>query len=669
MLTGLRLGGELKRFKKTKLGRIALGAVVLLPLLYSVLYLWAFWDPFGHVNKLPVAFVNDDEGTVYKGEEIHAGDQVVDALKKQDQIHFDFVSNQDAVDGVKDGKYYFMVRLTPEFSTAATSSAGTNATQAVIQANYNSANGYLSTLIGENTMRTLVPTISATLGDQVINKVLVGIQDAGAGMATAATGADQLHAGAKELHAGLGTALDGAGQIDTNMQKIADGAAQLHAGTTQLRTAADTAIDTITPYAGNIQQFARDITALGATTSDLSATLGQVQGLAATASGVQSGGADTARGIAAQLRAAGNPALADQLDALATRLDTQGLGKNSAQLATLNTLAQGTKELSNQLADPTSPLSTTLATLQDSAGVQEKLTTLKSSVHQLDDGAGQLEQGAAQLRAEGTIPLTEGLTKLNDGAGQLEDGAKKLSDGLGDGARQVPQWSTLQRENSASVMSNPATLTASDNAGEQSFGSGLAPFFFSLAMCIGGLITFLLLRPINNRAIASGVSPLRAALDGLLPGAVVGALQASAIVALTMLVLPIHVAHPVGLWLFAMAASIMFVALNQMLNVLLGAGPGKVASMALLMLQILASGGLYPVETEPRLFSWLHPFNPWTYTVNGFRQLIYGNLDERLPQAILALVVVGAICVTLTSMGARRDRLWSIKRLHPPIDV
>ena len=91
--------------------------------------------------------------------------------------------------------------------------------------------------------------------------------------------------------------------------------------------------------------------------------------------------------------------------------------------------------------------------------------------------------------------------------------------------------------------------------------------------------------------------------------------------------------------------------------------------MALLMLQILASNGLYPVETEPKIFQWLHPVNPWTYTVNGFRQLMYGNIDERLPQAILALVLVGVICVSITALCAHRDRKWTVERLHPAIDI
>ena len=176
MISGLNLGSELRRFRRSKLGRLAVAAIVLIPLLYSCLYLWAFWNPFGHVEKLPVAFVNDDKGTVVEGKPLRAGDQIVDKIKSNKEVDFDFVSNDKAMKGVEDGEYYFTVRLTPDFSKAVASPSGTKAEQAVIQTNYNSTNGYLATLIGQNTMREMVPIISSTLGDQVIGKVLVSMQ-------------------------------------------------------------------------------------------------------------------------------------------------------------------------------------------------------------------------------------------------------------------------------------------------------------------------------------------------------------------------------------------------------------------------------------------------------------------------------------------------------------
>ncbi len=76
MLAGMSLGTELKRFSRGLMPRVALVTIVLMPLLYGALYLWAFWDPFSAANKIPVALVNSDHGTVVDGKPLNAGDQV-----------------------------------------------------------------------------------------------------------------------------------------------------------------------------------------------------------------------------------------------------------------------------------------------------------------------------------------------------------------------------------------------------------------------------------------------------------------------------------------------------------------------------------------------------------------------------------------------------------------
>ncbi len=68
MVGGLALGSEIKRFARNRMTRIAIVVLMLMPLSYGALYLWAYWDPFGHVNKLPVALVNADRGTEVSGQ-------------------------------------------------------------------------------------------------------------------------------------------------------------------------------------------------------------------------------------------------------------------------------------------------------------------------------------------------------------------------------------------------------------------------------------------------------------------------------------------------------------------------------------------------------------------------------------------------------------------------
>ena len=158
-------------------------------------------------------------------------------------------------------------------------------------------------------------------------------------------------------------------------------------------------------------------------------------------------------------------------------------------------------------------------------------------------------------------------------------------------------------------------------------------------------------------------------MDGFAPAALIALIQALVIVLVTDATVPLNSATMFGLIVFTMLVGLVFMAMNQMLIVLLGPGPGRVATMALLMIQILASGGLYPVETEPIIWKWLHPILPMSYAVNGFRQTLYGNFDGRLIEAIVVLLVFLALFLGMTALGARRDRMWDMEKLHPSITI
>ena len=111
MLAGFKLNSEIRSFKRNRLTRAALVILVLMPLLYSALYLWAFWNPFGNLNALPVALVNSDKGTSVDGKELRAGDMVIEGLKENDQISWIETDSEDARRGVESGEYYFSLEL------------------------------------------------------------------------------------------------------------------------------------------------------------------------------------------------------------------------------------------------------------------------------------------------------------------------------------------------------------------------------------------------------------------------------------------------------------------------------------------------------------------------------------------------------------------------------
>ena len=102
--------------------------------------------------------------------------------------------------------------------------------------------------------------------------------------------------------------------------------------------------------------------------------------------------------------------------------------------------------------------------------------------------------------------------------------------------------------------------------------------------------------------------------------------------------LGLSIGHPVGTVAFLFLVAATFLAVQQMLLSVLGSAAGKVAAIALLMLQITSASGTYPVETTPAFFQAIHHVLPMTYAVGGLRSLITGTPDARLWTAVGYLV-------------------------------
>src|SRR6187551_654405 len=133
MFAFLSTGTELRRFGKGTLPKIALVVLMFIPLIYGALYLWAFWAPDKELSHLPVALVNTDTGATRDGEDVSAGDDLVDKLIDGNDLGWVETSAADAATGVIDGDYYFSVTIPADFSADAVSAGTDSPTAAEVQ--------------------------------------------------------------------------------------------------------------------------------------------------------------------------------------------------------------------------------------------------------------------------------------------------------------------------------------------------------------------------------------------------------------------------------------------------------------------------------------------------------------------------------------------------------
>ena len=634
MLAGLAFGSEIKRFGRSRMTRIAIVVLMLLPLVYGALYLWAFWDPFGRVNKMPVALVNSDRGAVVSGQPFNAGTEIAKSLTADGSLDWHVVSPEEAHRGVEHGKYYFMVELPPDFSAAIASPVTGQPKKANLIAVYNDANNYISTSIGRTAIDQVLNAVSSRISGQAVNQMLSVVVSSGAGIKQAADGAAQLADGTSQLAAGLDTARSGSATLATGAQQLSDG---INSATEPLLTVTKA----LSQIGGSTDQLQQGAAALQQAND-------QIGGIATA----QDNAAGALSSVIDQLSARQDP-LANTLRGVQDQLRQHAF---TPQIRQRLTDAQNAAiAMTSGLRAPGSPLGSALNQ------VGSKGEDLTNKLNQLRDGAKQVASGNAQLAS--------GIAKLDDGAQQLKSGSAELATKLSDGAKQVPNWTSQQKDAVADTIGGPVQLETSHENAAPNFGTGMAPFFLTLALFFGALVLWMILRPLQSRAVAAEVLPIRVALSSYLPAAVIGLLQAVILYGVVRFGLGMHVVHPASMLGFMILISFAFVAATQAINALVGPAVGRVLIMALLMLQLVSAGGMYPVETTSKPFQILHRFDPMTYGVNGLRQLILGGIDGRLWQAIVVLIGIWAVAMLISCLSARRDQLWNLERLIPAIKM
>lgn len=701
---------ELKRFGRGRLPRVAMVAVLLLPLLYGALYLWSFWDPYGRLDRLPVALVNADEGST--------GGTIVSGLKDSATFDWQETSAAEAARGVEDGTYYLSLTIPADFTARVSSSAGEHPQTGALKVRTNDANNYIVGQISRTVFSEVRATVSAKASRKYYDRIYVSFSDLhdqtqkaaegaddvttgavraedgstalGEGIDTAKDGADQLASGLRTATKGAHSLATGLGTLDTGAGKVATGAGQVAAGTQVLADRVNGASDEIT----FVKKHAGEINAAAGLVADGSQAIRDALGELP---------ADTAKAVtraeaaAAQLRstyAARCPlgAVTPECKALKTAADTAG---DVADLAgRLQTYVRNSTTAIDALRDD---LTTVHALAQQlaTADIPKELDAVVTKVNALNDGAHQVAGGARQVStglhtasdgadsldtgistassgadelAGGMYQLSTGANRLTTGLAKLTDGSGQLASGLHDGVSKIPDYGTQTRDARTAVMADPVRLASQNLHKAPNYGTGFAPYFIPLSLWVGAMVAYMLLQPLSKRALATGAPAWRIAVAGWLPVLAIGVAQVLALLAVLHWALGLQMVRAAGTVGFLLLVTACFGAIVQWLNARFGPA-GRVLVLALLMLQLTSAGGTYPVQTSPGFFNVLHPLLPMTYVVEGLRHLISGGGLWPVWRACLVLCLFTVGALTLTAWSARRKQVWTLDRLHPELSL
>ncbi|MFE5334314.1 YhgE/Pip family protein [Isoptericola sp. NPDC056573] len=724
-MTVVRLAlSELRRLAAGRLPKLAILAMALIPTLYAGLYLFANHDPYGQLDNVPAAVVVQDEGTTTTDAETGEtterdfGRDVADQLLEDGGFGWVETSQADAEAGVRSGRYDAALIIGPTFSADLASAGEFEPQQASLTLITNDANNYLAGTISDTIVGKVRDSIAEEVGTEAADTFLRGFASIHTNLADAVDGAKKLLTGATTLDDGLADADDGAHTLADGAAQAADGAATLDGKVGTLASAVgrlDDGAGQLASGLGTLQDKTADLPAQtkkladgAAQVADGNAQVAQYGQEAAEAAGQVLPTLDGARSDAADALDQGRADLDQQLSDLcaqvpddagdlaaqcadlrtqaldrldATRSDVDGaLDAQRKDVRSAVTTVEGASEKLDQLADGSRQVADGAATL---AGATPQLTAgiasaadgadrladgtgqlaaatpaLVDGVHRLADGTGQVSDGAAELAS--------GTTKLADGSGELKSGIAELRDGLAEGLGQIPDLDDQTRDDTASTIGNPLEVRNDALSSAGTYGAGLAPFFLSLATWIGAYVLFLLVRPLSTRALAAGRSGLATALGGWATPAAIGVVQVAAMFAVTKFALDIQPSYGLFTALFLVLVSGTFVAILQALNVWLGAA-GQFLGLVLMLVQLVTAGGTFPWQTIPQPLKAMHQFMPMTYAVEGLRQLLYGGNLATVTRDVMVLLGVLVVALALTTLAARRQRVWTVTKLQPEL--
>ena len=114
---------DIKNIFKNYAALIVVIALCILPSLYAWFNIKASWDPYAEsgISNIKIGVVNKDLGATLNNKEINLGDRVVKELKGNTQMGWQFVSEEESIKNVKEGKYYAMITIPENFSKSLTS--------------------------------------------------------------------------------------------------------------------------------------------------------------------------------------------------------------------------------------------------------------------------------------------------------------------------------------------------------------------------------------------------------------------------------------------------------------------------------------------------------------------------------------------------------------------
>ena len=280
--------------------------------------------------------------------------------------------------------------------------------------------------------------------------------------------------------------------------------------------------------------------------------------------------------------------------------------------------------------------------------LQSGSSQLADKSSQLISGASQLESGANKL-ADGAGKLAEGGTKLTSGLEDLQTGVASLGQGIGNASDQLKSASTESKN--AEILSNPLSLSKTDNDQVPVNGIAMAPYMISVALFVAAISTNMIFAKLpSGRHPESRWAWLksRAEINGII------AVLAGILVYGGVHLIGLTANHEMRTFILIILTSLVFMSMVTALTTW-NSRIGAFFSLILLLLQLASSAGTYPLALTNDFFRAINPWLPMSYSVSGLRQTI--SMTGNIHHQVIFLVVILALFIGLGMLAYQPKKM------------
>ena len=692
-------------FRKTNTWIIIVG-LIFLPSMYAWPNILSSWDPYGHTNNIKVAVTSEDDGATVDGKELNLGKSLVEGLKNNKNLDWQFVSNkEEAENGVRIGDYYASIVVPKNFSQDMTSVSRTEPKRATIEYTVNEKINAISPKITNSGASAIANNISKNFVETANGIIFERLHEVGIKFEENLPSIEKAKEEIFKLNDNFSTyestlsELIGKVEYGYNiLNNVQNTLPEIDRVATNSIMIADKAGITI----NNIQGFNERLLPI------INNHLNVVEEVSKEANIIAKElqqKPDKTEEIKARQKALDSrlQASTERLQLVKNifeyfnKLSNERLFNNQLErVTTLLNDIMTIKEVNNNIYNKMDHYDEIVDTVKEefvnrSARINEVSSNMNSKLNVevaplisqvLSKAEVNIDKASGIIAgAQGELPaverkLSETEVKISNAYGKLlslqaqmpsaKSKIQKLTDEIkkadsGIDKNQLFNLLKVDYKQQAEFFANPVKLQENKLYHIENYGSAMTPFYTVLSIWVGSLLmSSLLTTKVEDEE--NKYKPYQKYFGRGLLFVIISLFQTLIITLGDMYVLGTQATSPYRFVIYALLISLLFSSIIYTIVCILG-NVGKAVCIVLLVLQLGSSGGTFPIQMTSEFFQALYPKVPFTYSIGLLREAVGGvyipAVERDIKILFIYLIVVlvgGAILVSLKARSAKLSR-------------